>query len=85
MWIPISAECLSGLPSNAKYPNNEPSLQRLTNNLRSSIVNEAIEQELYELEELLAVLSGRLEQNQKTIDEIKQSIEKLRTRINTHE
>ena len=48
-------------------------------------MNEAIEQELYELEELLAVLSGRLEQNQKTIDEIKQSIEKLRTRINTHE
>lgn len=48
-------------------------------------MNEAVEQELYELEELLAVLSGRLEQNQKTIDEIKQSIEKLRTRINTHE
>ena len=48
-------------------------------------MNEEVEQELYELEELLANLSTRVEQNQSSIEEIKQSMEKLRARINTHE
>ena len=48
-------------------------------------MNEEVEQELYELEELLVNLSIRVEQNQSIIEEIKQSMEKLRARINTHE
>lgn len=69
----------------ASIINKLQSLQKLTNKLRSSIVNEEVEQELYELEELLANLSTRVEQNQSSIEEIKQSMEKLRARINTHE
>ncbi len=48
-------------------------------------MNEEVEQELYELEELLVNLSIRVEQNQSIIEEIKQSMEKLRARINAHE
>ena len=65
--------------------NKLQSLQKLTNKLRSSIVNEDVEQELYELEELLVNLSIRVDQNQSIIEEIKQSMEKLRARINAHE
>ncbi len=51
-------------------------------------MNEAFERELYELEELLALLTIQTEKNtssQHIIEEIKQSIQKLKTRINTHE
>ena len=45
-------------------------------------VNEDKERELYDLEEMLANLNMRVEQNKKVIEEIKQSIEKLKAQIN---
>ena len=45
-------------------------------------MNEDKERELYDLEEMLANLNMRVEQNKKVIEEIKQSIEKLKAQIN---